>query len=327
MWRFVQEGTADYPQSARQYFKDFGDGHDDLPLGVHDEARKAQLNGLAYVKAHVVYAMLMEKVGFDTFVGGLRRVVAEYGNRMFDLPDLQQIMEEESGQDLDAFFAQWFHRTGAPELALESTVTRGAGGFVVEGRIVQHGETYELEVEGAVEGADSRTVEKVAVTGPETPFTITVDAEPTKVVLDPEGKILRWTEEFHTITRLGTAGRLVREGQMEQALEVLTRFVAQRPDDREAGILMAIALRALGRDEEARTRLEALVAGVEPEGFRMSQWPVPLAHLELARLLSAAGDTEAARRHYARVLEFPSVDGSHRDATTGLAELSGDSPR
>jgi aminopeptidase N len=326
MWRFVQEGTVDYPQSARMYFKEFGDGHDDLPLGVHDEARKAPLNRLAYVKAHVVYTMLMEKVGFETFVRGLRRIVAEYGNRLFDLPDLQRIMEEESGQDLNAFFAQWFHRTGAPELALESTVKPGGNGFVVEGRITQLREPYALDVEVAVEGPDSRTVETVAVAGPETSFTIPVSREPTKVILDPEGKLLRWTDEFETLTRLGTASRLVRGGQAEQALDVLTGFVELQPENLEGRFLLAMALRTLGRDDEARAQLEALTAGVEPGGFRMSQWPVPLALLELAQLLSAVGDADAARRQFERVLEFPSVDGTHQRATAGLSGLAENPP-
>ena len=315
---FVKNGTESYPQSAKLYFKFFGQGDNDLPLGVHDENETMALNLLAYTKAYVVYVMLMDKVGDETFLRGLRRIVDEYANRYFDLDAFRTIMEDESGQDLGQFWEQWFHRTGAPEFELEYAIEEIDQGYSISGAISQVREIYQVEGELALITDSERTIKKIAVTGEVTPFTFVVSQRPAEFVFDPDYKILRWTDEFKALSTLGYARSLTHQGEPAQAVAVLSDFVDEYPNNREGRFLLAVALIALERPQEATAQLEAVVQDSDPTGFTMADWPVPLSHVELGSIYEARGEPDTARMHYMRALEYPNVDDSHKAARSAL---------
>ncbi len=318
MWDFIKNGTAEYPQSARLYFTFFGNGRNDAPIGVYDEDQKTELNRLAYTKAFVVYAMLMEEVGHETFMRGIRRIVDEYGNQYFDLKAFREIMEGESQQDLGVFFDQWFHRTGAPEFDLEFKVTPDGEAFSVTGKITQLRELYSVNAEVVLVFGDERLIKKVLVTENVTNFTFVAPNKPTAVVFDPNYKILRWTEEFKAGSLLGESRRLNHEGKPEQALQVLSDFVETYPDNREGLFRLAATLITLERHEEAKSHLETVVNNYNDESFTMADWFVPLSHLELAKVFEQLGDETKAEQHYERVLDYPNVDSSHQAATKAM---------
>ena len=68
----------------------------------------------------------------------------------------------------------------------------------------------------------------------------------------------------------------------------LAKAAALQPELIETKYWAALALRELGRSEEARAHLQALV---EANPLH------PHAHLELARILTEAGETEQAQAH------------------------------
>ena len=49
----------------------------------------------------------------------LTNISLKFGNA-----DFKKIMEEESGLNLDYFFEQWFYRAGAPEFAIDYSVSQ-----------------------------------------------------------------------------------------------------------------------------------------------------------------------------------------------------------
>ncbi len=64
----------------------------------------------SYVKGAVVVHQLRLQVGDQAFFDGLRLYFARYGGGTASDADFQAVMEEVSGQDLDAFFADWLSR-------------------------------------------------------------------------------------------------------------------------------------------------------------------------------------------------------------------------
>lgn len=318
MWDFVKNGTDSYPQSAKLYFKFFGQGDNDVPLGVHDVDEVTTLNLLAYTKAFVVYVMLMEKVGNDTFLRAIRRIIDEYANRYFDLEAFKTIMEEESGQDLGQFWEQWFHRTGAPEFTLEYVVDETEHGYSVTGTITQVRELYEVDAELALFIDGEPTIKTIEVKGETTDFEFVVPDRPTEVVFDPTYKILRWTDEFKAVSTLGEARSLTHNGEPAKAAELLSDFVEEFPDNREGRYRLAVALIALERPLEAVAQLEMVVGDSEPANFNMADWPVPLSHVQLGSIYEDLGEPDRARAHYVQTLEYPNVDDSHRKARSAL---------
>jgi aminopeptidase N len=76
------------------------------------------LNANSYEKGSWTLHMLRRKIGDDLFWKGLRTYYAKYKNLNANTADLEQVIEQVSGQDLHAFFNQWIYNSGHPELGI-----------------------------------------------------------------------------------------------------------------------------------------------------------------------------------------------------------------
>jgi aminopeptidase N len=74
------------------------------------------LNANSYEKGSWTLHMLRRKIGDYAFWKGLRNYYAEYKNKNANTADLEQVMEQVSGQNLHTFFNQWIYNAGHPEL-------------------------------------------------------------------------------------------------------------------------------------------------------------------------------------------------------------------
>src|SRR5690554_1879840 len=68
------------------------------------------LNPNSYQKGGWVLHMLRRHVGDEAFFEGLRTYYTRYRGHNATTADFRRVMEEVSGQDLGAFFAQWTRR-------------------------------------------------------------------------------------------------------------------------------------------------------------------------------------------------------------------------
>ncbi len=109
---------ANYRRSLLQKYRDYVASERDFPLQDfrvrHDSASEA----IGYGKGAMFFHMLKQELGDTLFFLGLRKF---YRDRRFSkagFDDLRQAWETVSGRDLQALFAQWLKRTGAPELRL-----------------------------------------------------------------------------------------------------------------------------------------------------------------------------------------------------------------
>jgi predicted Zn-dependent protease len=84
-----------------------------------------------------------------------------------------------------------------------------------------------------------------------------------------------------------------KRGRPEDAARAYARTLELAPGDQRARFSLALLHAAAGRAQDARRALETVLASEAAEDPRFLT-----AHLELARLLSAAGEDEAARARY-----------------------------
>ena len=66
---------------------------------------------MTYGKGSLVLRMLRDRLGEETFRRGLRKYYERFRFRQVTGEDFQNVMEEVSGQDLDAFFRDWIDTT------------------------------------------------------------------------------------------------------------------------------------------------------------------------------------------------------------------------
>ena len=100
----------------------------DYPVAQFTQKRDERDNAIGYQKAAMLFHLLRQEVGEETFWRALKSLVAQYRGRHAEWRDLERIFTEESHQDLRWFFAQWVEEDGAPVLSLPEAVARPVAG-------------------------------------------------------------------------------------------------------------------------------------------------------------------------------------------------------
>ncbi|MCU0363631.1 MAG: M1 family metallopeptidase [Bacteroidales bacterium] len=116
------------------------------------------LNANSYQKGAWVLHMLRHRTGDENFRSGLRLFYSRYLHSNALTSDFQAVMEEVSGQDLDAFFRQWLYVPGQPELKITSAESSAPGTWSVTIEQVQeHLFVFPLELL-VIDGKEERIV-------------------------------------------------------------------------------------------------------------------------------------------------------------------------
>lgn len=142
-------------------------------------------NGLQYGKGGWVLHVLRGQIGTELFWAGIREYYALYQNSTASTDDLQRVMEEVSGQELQWFFDQWLRREGSSPM-VEGTWAYQGGQIVLELTQTQPGAPYRVGLDiGITADGDGSRVERVDMTEKSQRFEISVGDAVTDVALDP----------------------------------------------------------------------------------------------------------------------------------------------
>ena len=97
----------------------------------------------------MLFSMLRWVLGDANYNKTIRQFNQLYAGKPVATEDLKKIAEQNSGGQLNWFFAQWLDSTGAPEFSNKYTVLRlGNGkGFRVTGEIKQDLDLFRMPVE------------------------------------------------------------------------------------------------------------------------------------------------------------------------------------
>jgi aminopeptidase N len=145
------------------------------------------LSPLVYEKAGWFLHMLRGRVGTETFWAGLRDYYRRYRDGNASTDDFRRVIEENSGQDLAAFFRQWLNRPGSPSLEGTWRYDMDSRKIIIELNQNQRAEPYRLPIEIGLEvqGRPSLRIEKIELSERQQRFEIEAESEPASVVLDP----------------------------------------------------------------------------------------------------------------------------------------------
>jgi tetratricopeptide (TPR) repeat protein len=126
------------------------------------------------------------------------RVLAEYyrryGGHSASPADFEKVCEEVSGRNLAWFFHYFVEGTEIPEIELRRLPSESPG--IVAGEIVVKNFPPEgtVRVEMGIRTAQGNIEHSVATRGGTTPFTVNVPSPALSISVDPDLRILRWTE-------------------------------------------------------------------------------------------------------------------------------------
>ncbi|MCK5376694.1 MAG: M20/M25/M40 family metallo-hydrolase, partial [Acidobacteria bacterium] len=187
---------AEYRRAALQKYADYVHENKDFPLTGFRGRHSSVTEAVGYGKTLMVFHMLRERLGDQDFVAGLRRFYKDNAFRSAGWPDVAKAFNAVSDEPLDAFFAQWITRPGAPELRLRSVgVEAGGSGFRLRAVIeqTQDAPPYALRVPVAVqvEGREQAILREVVMDGRERQLELDLPARPLRLAVDPAFDLFR----------------------------------------------------------------------------------------------------------------------------------------
>jgi hypothetical protein len=153
---------------------------------------------------HMVREMLRQPGAKDPdarFVALLHTLASKYAYRALSSRDLQHeieavmtpAMDLDGGRSMEWFFEDWVRGTGVPHYRVEFSVHHSEKGFVVRGKLFQHGvaRSFVAPVPLYASGAGKPSLLGVVVAaGPETAFHFTTQTAPNKILIDPHMTLL-----------------------------------------------------------------------------------------------------------------------------------------
>jgi aminopeptidase N len=188
--------AADYRRVALQKYADYVHENKDFPLSEFRGRHSSVTEAVGYGKTLMVFHMLRERLGDRDFVAGLRGFYEDNAFRSAGWPDVVRAFNAVADEPLDAFFAQWITRPGAPELRLRSAgAEAGGSGFRLRAVLeqTQDAPPYALRVPVAVqvEGREQAIWREVVMDGRERQLVLDLPARPLRLAVDPAFDLFR----------------------------------------------------------------------------------------------------------------------------------------
>ncbi|MBA7474611.1 hypothetical protein ES707_09965 [subsurface metagenome] len=205
---WLNEGFASYAEAlyfehtqGKDYYHTYMgwmDRYYPYPIYVDDITSVARIFDITvYDKGGWFLHMLRHIVGDSTFFDILRSYSNDprfaYGNAT--TAGFQSVCESVSEQDLDWFFQPWIYSAGRPEYRIEWSAADSAGMFVLDLKVEQtqvpERVLFPMPIDITVETARGDTVVTVFNDQPVQYYVFALAAEPTGIVLDKDGWILK----------------------------------------------------------------------------------------------------------------------------------------
>ena len=261
-------------------------------------------------KGAAVYNMLHQIVGKDQLLQAMKTFLEEHAWKPTLTVDFRQIVEKISGRDLQGFFIQWIQSSGAPEFDMEYTVYRTQQGFRILGRITQDLDTFRMPVKLKIETEGNPEEKEVEVVGASTDFVVETFGKPKKVIIDPDGDVLRYSDKVRVQVAIRRGEQFVEIGEFVGALNEYQKALDVNRYSSLAHYRVAEVFFLQRNYQSAANEFrEALSGDLEPK------WTEVWSHINLGKIFDITGQRERAVNEYNLALRT-------KDNTQGAQEVA-----
>jgi tetratricopeptide (TPR) repeat protein len=165
------------------------------PGALDDQS--AAYQSIVFHKGAMVFRMLRETMGKEKFDQLLHTFLEQYRGKNASIDDFEKLASQVAVENLRYFFAQWIEGTGVPEFAVDYQIIRTrAGKFRTRGTVKQNLDALRMPVQLLLrtEG-DTQTI-TTRIAGKSEDFDFESNGQPLEVVVDPNYRILRMSDEL-----------------------------------------------------------------------------------------------------------------------------------
>lgn len=144
---------------------------------------------ITYQKGSVVIHTLRKELGDEVFWKAINTYLNRYKFQNVETADLQNVMEEVSGRDLDWFFKQWVYGTGYPKLQITQSYQPRTKELILKVNQTQtplkdSPKFFTLPLEIEITTTAGKQTEKILVNSKSQEFKFTLNAKPQVVSID-----------------------------------------------------------------------------------------------------------------------------------------------
>ena len=259
-----------------------------------------QFQSMTLEKGAMVFHMLRWEIGDDNFTKTLRALVTQYADKPIRTRDVERVAEQESQQQLTAFFAQWLDGTGAPQFVDKYTVYRLGNnkGFRTIGEIGQDLDLFNMPVELRVETEGKTEMKRVDVVGTNSQYVVDTFGRPRHISIDPDDWVLKNTPEMQVRISILRGQQLVAEGDTPGALAEFQKALTANPNSSLASYRIGeVLFNQRNYQAAANAYRDALRGDDEPK------WTEVWSHIALGKIFDVTGQRDRAVNEYRQAVQ------------------------
>jgi tetratricopeptide (TPR) repeat protein len=265
---------------------------------------------LTGAKGAAVFHMLRFVTGDELFFKLLREFVSKYAWQAVNTGDFRRAAEQITGTNLQYFFIEWIESSGAPEFRLEYTVYRTQKGFRIMGKVAQDMDTFRMPMELKIETEGNPEQKRIEVVGTSSEFSVDTFGKPRSVILDPNGRVLRFSNSMRVAVAIRRGQQFVEIGEFPEALKEYQKALEVDRNSSLAHYRTAEVFFLQGAYQQAANEFrEALNGDLEPK------WVEVWAHIHLGYIFDITGQRERAVNEYRLAIRT-------KDNTQGAQEIA-----
>ncbi len=277
------------------------------PAVLDDQS--AAYQSIIFYKGSMVFRMLRETLGKDKFNNLLRTYLETFRGKSASIDDFERLASRVSGTNMRYFFAQWVEGTGVPEFSVDYQIIRTrAGKFRTRGTVKQNYETLHMPVELMLRAEGDNQTATVRLDSKSEDFDFESNGPPIEVVVDPNNKILRMSDDIRVsiIARRGI--EQMKEGNYSEAQQQFE--AALKLDRSNSWVLYNLGLLFF----EQRNWQQALDNfDFALNGTLKPSWIEAWAHIKRGNAYDAQGSRERAISEYKQAVQS-GIDYDHAQA-------------
>jgi aminopeptidase N len=281
-----------------------------ISLGYGSDAYESVVAG----KGAYVLIMLQGLLGNAKFAELLQQYAKKSdgagGSTLF-----QQLAEGIFGKDLAWFFAEWLDTTGIPNLQVDYVTYKTRDGFRISGAVKQDRDLFRmpLEIEAIGEGTKERIT--IDLSGKATAFDISIFSSPKEVIIDPDNKLLRDSDELRFKVQLTLGTDLRQKGDLIDSIRAFEQAIKDNPLKSIAHFRLAeVFFEQMNLQAAANTFRDAL------NGDRNPKWIEVWCYVYLGKIYDILGQRQRALAEYNKALNTKdNTDGALDEAKKWLA--------
>ena len=267
------------------------------PGALDDQS--AAYQSIVFYKGSMVFRMLRETIGKQNFEKLLYTFAETFRGKNASIDDFEKLAAKITNENLRYFFAQWVEGTGVPEFTVDYQIIRTrAGKFRARGTVKQNLEALRMPVELLLraEGDNQQTI--VRIEGKSEDFDFESNGQPLEVVVDPNNKILRMSDELRVsiIARRGI--EQMKEGIYAEAQQQFE--AALKLDRSNSWVYYNLGLLYFEQRnwQQALDNFDASLQGTLKPG-----WIEVWAHIKRGNAYDARGDRNKAVYEYQKAVQ------------------------